>query len=1471
MLAISGVTVAQPWPALDRLRYGAAYYYEYMPQERLARDVQLMKAAGINTVRIAESTWGVWEPRDGVFDFTKLDKVLDAMEGAGIGVIIGTPTYAIPTWLAKEHPEVLVVTSGGRRTYGARQNMDIVSPVFRLYAERIIRRLVLHVRNRRCVIGYQADNETKSYGNMGPTMQRMFVESMRRRWGSTAGGGAGGGGAGGGGAAGGRAGSGLAAMNRAYGLNYWSNSINDWSAFPSMVGNVNASLGGAYAAFQRQMVTEYLAWQAGIIRALKRPDQFITQNFDLEWRESSYGIQPDVDHFEAAKAFDIAGIDIYHATADRLTGSEIAFGGDEARSMKRGNYLVMETQAQSLAGRQELPYPGQLRLQAYSHLASGADMVEYWPWMSLPNAVETYWKGVLSHDGEPNPVYEEVKQVGQEWRRIGDRLIHLKVRNKVAVFFSNASLTALGWYPFSDSLGYNDLLRREYDALYDMNIGCDLVNETSANLSSYSLIVVPPLYCVSDSVLEVLNAYVRRGGHILYSCKSGFTDENVQVRSAVMPGPLREAVGASYQLFTNIGHVPLAGDPMGVGSAANEVHDWAEMLVPEGATVVGRYDHPVWGKYAAITHHGYGKGAVWYLGTIPSAAVLRRVIGLAVKEAGVETELGFPLIVRGGVNKYGRPVRYYFNYSGSEKGFVYRHGGAVELLTGKRVEDGDSLTLPAWGVMIMEQGGGDGGRGGGGASEGARDGSGTSEGAGDGSGASEWLDTDGHFINAHGAGVMKHDGVYYLYGEIKKGKTRLVPGQNWEDYRVDAGGVSCYSSRDLVHWKNEGVVLAPSSTDTASDLYIGRVIERPKVIYNAVTRKYVMWMHIDRDDYGYARAGVAVSEQPWGPFRYLGSVRPNGQQSRDMTVYQDDDGRAYLVYASENNNTMQVCLLAPDYLSPTTVYRRILVDQRREAPAVFKADGKYYLITSLCSGWDPNAARIAVADSMLGNWVMDGNPCAGSDSATTFHSQSTFVLPLGGDRFLFMADRWNKTDLERSGYLWLPFMVRHGKVEISGPDPGVNVRSQRVEVGQLALVNYSVKVMGAGSSFIRFYDSADRLLLEYRVPVSDTGKWVETGNYVETPVGTKYAVIGVEGALEAKDWKIEPNIGETSGRHAPECNLQEYLKPFWKSDTIYNETVLMYSAGGGIPEGRLLFEPDRVLSVRSFGLDTVYRPGVDYQVSGRRLVRLAGSRMPFRADSSFDRSKDLAWYDLQSQWVVVTYTHHDRWAGPVPAYKGERLPRVLGRLRSGKPVTIVAYGMSITRGFDVSGYDGVRPYMPTYMDLFDSGLLRRFPQAAVEVYNAGLPGSTVDWGAKYVSSYVTPLRPDLVIIDFGMNDFWRMKPAEFGDSVRSIIRQVRAVQPEAEFVLLANMKFDPDYVLVSDKNKLFYTGNIAGYRDMLAGMEGAGIVMTDMTTLSDAVYKRKKARDCTVNPLHPNDYLARWYAQAMLATVIKIR
>ena len=507
--------------------YGAAYYEEYSPYDRLDEDVKMMQATGITVVRIAESTWGTLEPQPGVFDFSHVDRVLNAMDKAGIKVIVGTPTYAVPTWLAREHPDVLAITPEGPAQYGRRQNMDITNPTFRKAAEQVIIALVDHVKDHPSVIGYQLDNETKAYGTSGPNVQASFVEWMRRRFPD------------------------LAVMNKEFGLDYWSNRVNDWNDFPSVNGSINASLTSAFAEFQRGLVTDYLAWQAGLVRNHARPGQFLTQNFDMDWRGYSYGVQSGVNHFEAAHAVDIAGIDIYHPTQDHLTGAEIAFGGDLARSMRAGqNYLVIETQAQGFP--EWTPYPGQLRLQAFSHLASGANMVEYWHWGTTANAIETYWRGLLSQDFKPNPTYDEAGTIGKDFARLGPQLVNMRKQNRIAIYVSNRALTAFDAFKFgwTSKTTYNDVLRPFYDALYRMNAEVDFVDPSTTDLSSYKLIIVPALYSASDAEIERLNAFAKAGGHLLYTFKSGFCDENVRVRSGPQPGLIAEAAGVKYNQFT---------------------------------------------------------------------------------------------------------------------------------------------------------------------------------------------------------------------------------------------------------------------------------------------------------------------------------------------------------------------------------------------------------------------------------------------------------------------------------------------------------------------------------------------------------------------------------------------------------------------------------------------------------------------------------------------------------------------------------------------------------------------------------------------------------------------------------------------------------------------------------------------------------------------------------------------------------
>ncbi|XP_044500488.1 uncharacterized protein LOC123221642 [Mangifera indica] len=310
-----------------------------------------------------------------------------------------------------------------------------------------------------------------------------------------------------------------------------------------------------------------------------------------------------------------------------------------------------------------------------------------------------------------------------------------------------------------------------------------------------------------------------------------------------------------------------------------------------------------------------------------------------------------------------------------------------------------------------------------------------------------WLDTEGAPIQAHGGGILYDQKTrsYYWYGENRGGSTYQAHKKG--PAPVHARGVSCYSSKDLWTWKNEGIVLAAEETNETHDLHISNVLERPKVIYNDNTGKYVMWMHIDDSNYTKAAVGVAVSDSPTGPFDYLYSKRPHGFDSRDMTIFKDDDGVAYLIYSTDYNTNLRIGPLTADYLNVTNVVRRILVGERREAPALFKFEGIYYMITSACTGWAPNEANVHIAESIMGPWEIMGNPCIAGNRIlrlTTFFSQSAHVIPAPGlpGSFIFMADRWNPANLSDSRYIWLPLIVGAPSVRPLGDNSGLPLWSR---------------------------------------------------------------------------------------------------------------------------------------------------------------------------------------------------------------------------------------------------------------------------------------------------------------------------------------------------------------------------------------------------------------------------------------------
>ena len=289
-----------------------------------------------------------------------------------------------------------------------------------------------------------------------------------------------------------------------------------------------------------------------------------------------------------------------------------------------------------------------------------------------------------------------------------------------------------------------------------------------------------------------------------------------------------------------------------------------------------------------------------------------------------------------------------------------------------------------------------------------------------------WLDTDGNPIQAHGGMIEKFDGIYYWYGENKAGETVLKENGL---HRVDFIGFSCYSSADCISWKNEGLVLK-ASDQPGSPLHKSRVGERPKVLYNEKSRKYVMWFHLDSHDYMTAHTGVAVADRPTGPFQFVREMCPNRFDSRDMTLFKDTDGKAYLIYSSDWNKTLRIAQLTDDYLDVNGVYSHAFPEQEREAPAIFIKDGLYYMITSGCTGWEPNNALFGISHNISSGWKLIGDPCTGENARQTYFGQSTYVFEKDGRHYL-MLDHWNPSNLKESGYSILPVRADNGHLTVS--------------------------------------------------------------------------------------------------------------------------------------------------------------------------------------------------------------------------------------------------------------------------------------------------------------------------------------------------------------------------------------------------------------------------------------------------------
>ncbi|MGH2535605.1 MAG: beta-galactosidase [Thermomicrobiales bacterium] len=689
--------------------FGASYYYEYQPYERLAADVRMMQEAAISFMRVGDSIWARCEPDEGCFDVEWVGPVLDALHAGEINVIFTTPTYAIPPWLHRRHPEVMAQRADGSRArYGGRQNMDFTHPAYLTYAERITRLLLERYASHPAVVGFQVDNETGTGMLHNPNVVDRFFGYLKEKFGA------------------------VDRLNEVWGLNYWSHRLGCWEDLwaPGLAGNLNPGYDLEWRRFQASLTTEFLAWQTRIVKEYARPDQFVTQDV-----VGGHG-RGDSDIYQVAQAVDILAMNSQHATQDGLAlpaddatiprlryWSEVGvwaltFKSDLAWGARRSNFLVTETNPLSVGGSSwNFPaYDGQWRLAAYTYISRGANLIAYWHWHSLHYGHEIYSHGILNHDLEPNRCYHELSRIAHELRQHDETLTDLTPDADVAFLYSQDSKYALENQPCllepgnvgPDGRSYQRIFNAFYRAFFDARTQAAIIYPPRA-FDQFPVLVAPAIYAADDALLTRLVRYAEQGGHLVLSFRSGYGDEYARARWQRAPGLLRPAVGAGYSEYSNLAYpLPVRASDNGLSLPDDaRAEAWADGLELEGAEPLAYYDHPHFGRYPAITSQAFGRGRVTYVGTLPNPALGQALATWVLGATGIEALVtDLPASVRATTARGadGKKLWFLSNWSGHPATVPALPASGAELFSSDRFGMGEPLELGAWDMKIVVEG-----------------------------------------------------------------------------------------------------------------------------------------------------------------------------------------------------------------------------------------------------------------------------------------------------------------------------------------------------------------------------------------------------------------------------------------------------------------------------------------------------------------------------------------------------------------------------------------------------------------------------------------------------------------------------------------------------------------------------------------------------------------------------------------------
>jgi beta-galactosidase len=697
--------------ARSQVLFGAAYYHEYQPSPRLDADLDLMVKANFSVIRVGESVWTTWEPEEGRFDLDWLQPVLDGAHARGIRVIIGTPTYAAPPWLARRYPEIAGESATGVRVpWGGRQEIDYTHPAFRFHAERVIRKIIARYADHPAVIGYQVDNEPgiMLFHNHG-VFQR-FVDELRQTYGT------------------------VEALNEAWGLVYWSHKLSTWADLWTPDGNYQPQYDLAWRTFQARLTTEFIAWQADIVREYARDDQFVTTCIAYE--------RPGIDDANLTKALDVTAGNPYYAMQDALvvpsprsthqawatSGAWSLFlSADRMYASKQAPFLITETNAGAIGGSAtNFPaYDGQWRQAAWAFVSRGAEMIEYWHWHTNHFGTETYWIGILPHDQQPGRVYRELARLGQDFHRAGSEVVGLRPDAQVGLLYSARSKWGLAFqaaFPKAGSAfvaSHEDVDQRSYHRIFEAfyrgtfaaGVSARLLHDeqleglsAAAVATELPVLIVPGLLVATDGLLDWLREYAAAGGHLVIGPRTAYGDAEGRARIDVKPGRLAEAAGVRYQEFSNL------EDEVGVLSETDGFEpsdgaaalDWIDGLISEGSKIVLGYDHPHFGQFPAIVTTDYRAGRITTVGTLPNESLAADLLSwLAPAEHWAD--LPQSVTVHSATNPAGRRIHVVHNWSWDPVEIGLPRAMTDLLVPRREAESLTLLELGSWDVRVLAE------------------------------------------------------------------------------------------------------------------------------------------------------------------------------------------------------------------------------------------------------------------------------------------------------------------------------------------------------------------------------------------------------------------------------------------------------------------------------------------------------------------------------------------------------------------------------------------------------------------------------------------------------------------------------------------------------------------------------------------------------------------------------------------------